>query len=436
MSNRGKALSCLVVAALGCTLVAPAAQALELSWSGFATLGYAQSDADFHYLRWIDDGGSFNADSVGGAQLDVKLTPRWSATLQLRAAPATDHDSRWKLEPSWAFVAWRPADGWLLRAGKLRVPLYLYSELLDVGVAHDMARLPLEMYSLSPINELTGFSASYDWALDDAGENLLNVNLFAGSDQVTTRGWVPNGIPGLLPAGAQFMDTKASALGLAFDLTMPDSRLRAMVLRSRAEPDGGAPVRFPYVDLGAGLGYYKVAQAFPGPPIEYRETLHNDLYTLGMEHRFDAGWRVTAEYARIVQRDVDLGSDSHGGYLALFKELGRFTPYLSVGRLWSTHDQFAITRKLVSNPLPAGSMGGAEALINAAQQAAAAQSYTTRQKTLALGTSVEVAGGKLKLEWAHTWIDDTSRLIDESPGDALLRNRDFNVLTLNYSIAF
>ena len=430
-SGRG-ALRGACAAMLMCAMAPPPAHAVSASWSVFATVGYAQSDRDFQYLRWIDDGGTFNADSVAGAQLDLQFTPRWSATVQMRARPATDHDSRWEVEPNWAFLAWRPADGWLLRAGKLRVPLYLYSEILDVGAAYDMARLPMEMYSLAPINELLGFSVGYDRPLDDAGDYQLNVNLFGGSDEVTTRGWVPNGIPGLLPAGAHFLDTDARALGVAFDLTAPDTRLRALVLRSHAEPDGGVPVRFPYVDLGfGGLGYHAVA----GPGVEYRDALHNDLYTLGLEHRFGARWRVTAEYARIVQRDVELGSDSHGGYLALFRECGRATPYVSFGRLKSTQDQLDIYRGLAASPLPAGSLGGAEVFINAAGQAVAAQSYTTDQRTLALGGSLAVAGGKLKFEWAHTWVDDTSRLIDERPGDALLKDRQFNVWTLTYSIA-
>lgn len=425
-----------VAALLLAGALVPAAGAVDLSWSGFATLGYARSDQNFHYLRWIDDGGTFDADSIAGLQLDLRFSPHWSTTVQLRAKPATDHDSRWELEPSWAFLAWRPTDDLLLRAGKLRVPLYLYSEVLDVGAAYDMARLPVEMYSLSPINDLVGFSASYDWILDAAGDYLLNVNLFGGSDEVTTRGWVPNGIPGLLPSGARFLDTDASAFGLALDFTMPDTRLRALILHATAKPEGGSPERFPRVELAPGLGYYKVAPAFPGPPIENRNSLRNDLYTLGAEHRFGGGWRVTAEYARIVQRDVELGSDSHGGYAALFKEWGRFTPYASLGVLKSSHPQLDITRNLVGSPLPPGALGGAEVFINAAQEAAAAQSYATDQHTFALGTAISLAGSKIKLEWAHTWIDDTSRLIDERPGDQLIRNRQLNVWTLNYNLAF
>lgn len=125
-------------------LVCAPAPAIELDWSGFATVGYAQSDQDFHYLRWVD-GGTFNSETIAGVQLDAQFSPRWSVTVQIQTEPAHDHDSRWQLEPSLSFVAWRPADGWLLRAGKFRLPAYMYSEILYVGAAHDLVRMPQEM---------------------------------------------------------------------------------------------------------------------------------------------------------------------------------------------------------------------------------------------------------------------------------------------------
>lgn len=414
----------------------PAAAAADLSWSGFATVGYAQSDQDFHYLRWIDDGGTFNTDTVGGVQADLSFSPRWSATVQLRAAPATDHDSRWELEPSWAFVAWRPADGWLLRAGKLRVPLYLYSEILDVGAAYDMARLPVEMYSVSATDEMVGGAASYEWALDAAGESLLSISLYGGRDRMELRNWVPDGIPGLVSPGLHETELDMHAAVLVVDLTLPATRLRAGLHRVHFEPEQPMPARFPHVQPGPGLGYDKVDPRLPGPAIDYTDSLRNEVYTLGVEHRFAAGWRVTAEYARIVQRDIDLGSDSHGGYVAVFKECGRWTPYLSYGRLQSTGAQLDIVRGLVDDPLPPGSLGGAEGLVNAAQAVAAAQSLAVSQQTAALGTSLVVPGGKLKLEWARTWVDDTSWMIDERPGDRLLKDRQLDVWTLSYSVAF
>lgn len=158
--RRAQALAPIALTAL---LAAPLpALAQDLAWSGFATLGYARSvDAPGRYLRWIDDDGTFDASSVAALQLDARFNPSWSATVQLKAAPSVSSDNRWSVRPAWAFLAWRPDDDWLLRAGRMRVPLYMHSESLDIGVAHSMARLPVEMYSLVPSNEFNGLSASY-----------------------------------------------------------------------------------------------------------------------------------------------------------------------------------------------------------------------------------------------------------------------------------
>jgi len=425
-----------IVLALASGFAPPMASAVEFSWSGFATLGHSRSDTEFRYLRWIDEDGSFRNEAVAGLQLDAQLSPRWSATLQLRVTPAMDDDTRWDVEPSWGFLAWRPADGWLLRAGKLRAPLYLYSEVLDVGVAHDMARLPVEMYATTPVNEFTGGAASYDWTLNEAGDYLLNVAAYAGHTVATTRGYVPQGMPGVVPQGAQFVDNDATAAGLVLDFTAPDTRLRTALVHAHVHPGVRTPIRFPRVELGAGLNYYKVADAIPGPPIQFTDVLHMNFVSLGLERRLAQHWRVAAEYARVIQENVDLGIDSNAGYVAVFRDWQRITPYLSLSGLVSTDGQRGLYRKLAGNPLPPGLLGGAEAAINASQAAAAAVSYVTDQRTLAIGSSVPVRGGKLKFEWAHVWIDETSRLIDERPDDPLIRDRSFNVWTVNYSVAF
>ena len=162
----------LAAGLLGAAL-AGGAEAQELSLSGFGTVGYAQSNRDFVYQRSIIDDGTLARDTVFGLQGDLRMTPQWSATLQLRLGQSLRNDDRYDLRPDWAFVAWRPSDDWLLRAGRMRVPLYLHSEAMDVGVAHDMARLPYEMYSITPSADFDGLAAGKTWSRD-AGDLALD----------------------------------------------------------------------------------------------------------------------------------------------------------------------------------------------------------------------------------------------------------------------
>ena len=139
------------------------AQAVDLAWSGFGTLGYAQSDQPVNYQRFIDEKGTFKRDSVLGAQVDARFSQQWGATLQVKAAPSNHSDAQWQASLAWAFVSWRPSDDWLIRAGKLRLPFMLNTENADVGATYDFVRLPQEVYSIAPTTDVVGLSISKTW---------------------------------------------------------------------------------------------------------------------------------------------------------------------------------------------------------------------------------------------------------------------------------
>src|SRR3990167_2590257 len=76
------------ITGLGCALATVPAHAVDLSASGFGTLGYAVSDQPYNYQRFIDDGGTFKRDTVLGGQLDSKFSAELSATVQAKVAPS------------------------------------------------------------------------------------------------------------------------------------------------------------------------------------------------------------------------------------------------------------------------------------------------------------------------------------------------------------
>ncbi len=415
------------------------AAAVDYSLSGYATLGWTRSTGldGGRYLRFSDSEGSLKTDSRLAGQLDVRLTPALSATLQLKLAPAADADQGSALTASWAFVGWRPGNDWLLRAGRMRVPLYLQSESLDVGVAYDMARLPVEMYSIVPSNEFDGLSAAYTMPLALFGGSELSIDGYAGRIGTTARLWTRDGAPPLQPPGATFRRIDARLYGAVLSLRNADTTLRLSVNDARTKPVDGnpLPVSVPFVQIAPGLGYYRVSEALPGPPIETVDRLRNIITTVGVDHLFSGGWRLTAEVARNRQLRTNVGANTTGGYVALARDIAGFTPYVSYGTL-RTHDpQMDMYRKLVAVQLP-GSIPGA-AQINASQRLFAESIYAADQHTWALGTSWNTPwGGLLKLEWARTGVGEVSRLLDTPPGRAGLHDRHFSTVTVNYSLSF
>lgn len=412
----------------------PPALAVEADWSGFATLGYARSDAPYTYQGSIDEDGTWRRDTRLAGQLDLRLSPRWSATLQAQVAPADDSDSRWQLRAAWAFVAWRPDNDWLLRAGRMRLPVYLYSESLDVGVAGDMARMPHEMYSVLPSNNITGLELTRSLLV---GRHDLNISAYTGEASNKLRQWLRDGVPPRQPAGARFTAVDVRMTGLVLTARSDTLTWRLGAHRAHTEPVGGRslPVRYPRVDLGPGLGYWQVDDALPGPGIERVGRIRNLLLTAGAEWQLGAGWRLVGEAVTIRQKDTELGSDSRAGYVALFKRIGAWTPYASVGLQRSSDEVLGWRLRLQGASLPAVLPGAAQ--INAAQRTAGDAVYAMDQHSLALGASYSLSPmAKVKAEWLHTRIGRASAHFDTPPGRPDARELGVNTMSVNLAVAF
>lgn len=91
-----------------------------------------------------------------GAQLSYGLTDSLSATVQV-TAKAKQHS--WEANPEWAYLAWQANDQLMLRAGRLRIPTYMYSETLDVGFSYPWLRLPDEVYGQIQLSNVEGVDA-------------------------------------------------------------------------------------------------------------------------------------------------------------------------------------------------------------------------------------------------------------------------------------
>lgn len=404
-----------------------------LSWSAFGTIGATLGDQPYRYLRFVDDGLRFERDTVLGAQLDAQFTPEWSATLQGKLAPSVKSDSRWDATTTWVFAAWRPTNDWLVRAGKLRVPLFLRSEQLDVGATYDEARLPSEMYSIAPAQDFTGLHLSRSFGL---GEGEASVDLYRGSASLTQRDYVSEGLPPAVPAGALFREVRTTLQGLVFTWRDPALMARLGVHHARTRLAGGGEflVRPTWVTLGPGIGYWQLDDQTPGPGVETVRAIGNLFLIAAGDASLGDGWRVAAELSRVVQQDIELGIDASAGYATLYRSVGNFTPYATLAALRSTDSALGWSRRLSTTVVPQVVPGAAQ--LNASMRLAADALSVTRQQSLALGSSYALTPTrKLKFEWLHTRAS-ISNLIDEPAGEPLERRRRINVLSASFSFVF
>ncbi|NRB38267.1 MAG: hypothetical protein HRU20_07325 [Pseudomonadales bacterium] len=162
----------------------------EIVFSGFATFAYAKtiSDADEGTLQGISDEGEYRDFNKLGLRLDADLQDNLSFTAQLTAHGGDDYQP----EVDWLFATYHFLPNLALSVGKVRVPLYMYSDYLDVGYAYQWISPPYSVYGVPSFSSMEGAKISWttelgaDWSselllwggrTDEALEELGGENL-------------------------------------------------------------------------------------------------------------------------------------------------------------------------------------------------------------------------------------------------------------------
>lgn len=138
--------------------------------NGFGTVGVT-------HLGGEDDGrgygisgqtnDSWRGDQLSkfGAQLTYGVTDTVGLTLQTTAKAYADE---WKANLEWAYLSWQSTDNLMVRVGRLRTPVYMYSESIDVGFSYPWLRLPDEVYSQVQLSNYEGADLVYNLPLSFA----------------------------------------------------------------------------------------------------------------------------------------------------------------------------------------------------------------------------------------------------------------------------
>mgnify|MGYP001216169768 FL=1 len=413
----------LLVSLLPCS-----AGAVDLTWSGFGTVGYAQSDQPYKYQRFIDDQGTFMRDSILGAQLDVKFNPEWGATVQARLAPSAENDSAWAATMSWAFVSWRPQDDWLIRVGKLRLPLMLNTENRDVGATYEFARLPIEVYSIAPTTDVVGLSVSKTWL---TGRFDWTLEGYTGKMPTYWRYYQRDvGVNSQNP-GSYFVELDVKSSGLVLTARDIDNVFRIGVHEVEATRVGDTShADIPYRPLAPGIGFYDIEGA------RRIDKMIIPVQTLGASVLLPGDFRVTGEYARIKVDSSSQGLTRWGAYLAVSRQFGDWTPYVYYAKMKSPDDVLERYKAINGNRVPPLPPPYDATRINQSQKLAADILSPYDQWTAALGTSYRLTPTSvLKAEWSHTRSGVVSSFID-APSGSDSSDRHINVFSLSYSFTF
>ena len=401
-------------------LVALPALAVDFTWSGFGTAGYAQSDSAAKYQRFINNSGTFKRDSILGAQLDVRFSPEWGATFQGKLAPSDHSDSNYQASMAWAFVSWRPADDWLIRAGKIRLPLMLNTENNDVGATFDFARLPQEVYSISPMTDIVGLGISKTWVGDSVDWILEG---YSGTAKTQWRFYNRESSVDRPQAGSWFLPINITSTGVVLTARSLDNVFRIgfhEVEASRDDAKIGAPIIA--TPIGGGYVVYSVGNGGS-------DKVTVPVFTLGASVLLPAEFRVTGEYANMRVDSVTEGLSRWGAYLALSKRFGAWTPYAYIAKMKSTDSSIEKYKRINGNTLPSVSLTNRQKFL-----ADVVAPYD--QATFAIGTSYRLTPTSLiKAEISQVRTGDVSSFIDAPSGGDSAHQR-LDVFSLSYSFIF
>lgn len=132
--------------------------AADLSMSGYLSAigGVVDDVPPVPYAGYSEDDITFDPDSLVGLQVASNISDKLTATVQLVARGNND----WQVDADWAYISYQATDNTKVRAGRFRVPFYLYSDFITVGYAYPWIRPPVENYSL-PFDNVSGVDTIY-----------------------------------------------------------------------------------------------------------------------------------------------------------------------------------------------------------------------------------------------------------------------------------
>jgi hypothetical protein len=394
--------------------------AVDLNFTGFGTLGFARSDQDFKYLRYIDDRGTFKTDSILGVQAEAQFNPQWSATVQAVASAPRTRDEGYEAKIRWAFIGFRPSNDWLLRAGRVRPPIFINTQNAEVGATFDQARLPAEVYSISPVYDFDGAAVTKTWSLSSAE---INLDAYWGKADLKYRFHSQN--EPLQPYFAERVTVKGLIVSHTAGALFVRGGVHYATAQSREPqqfPESYAPMVIPGPAPIGGSLYV---------PTGFTPEFDITVLTLGADWR-SGDWRVTTEYAQRIVPDLNIAFSSKSAYVTLARRLHRWTPYATYARLLSDSKVRDVYKGITGTPVPLAVQGPPSFIPANLHRLQADTISIYDQYSTMLGTSYSFsATSKLKLEWMRTKIGLASSLTD---GDA--NGKSFNVFSVSYSAAF
>ncbi|QJR79321.1 porin [Alteromonas pelagimontana] len=153
----------------------------DIQFSGFGTVSAGVLTEENTKIRdYTDTDVNFSQGSFFALQAFSDLGDGLSVTTQIRARGNED----WDPEFTWAYLSYQAKNNWRIQVGRQRIPVYLYSDYLDVSYAYHWIAPPTEVYQ-SFFDSINGVSSIHDFTV---GESQVNLRFYYGQENNTDNG--------------------------------------------------------------------------------------------------------------------------------------------------------------------------------------------------------------------------------------------------------
>ncbi len=194
-TERSGIKSLMALAILGAfTATAGAQDSLPITISGFGTGAITRTDTDqaeFSRVSQVSGAGKdfrTGVDSDFGVQATAKYSDNLSFTAQGLVLKRGENDA-YTGTLAWAFAKYKINEDFSVRLGRIAAPIYMISDIRNVGYANTMLRPPTEVYAQVALDSIDGGDILYQHSF---GDSTVTAQLAAGTAKAKSPGTVIN----------------------------------------------------------------------------------------------------------------------------------------------------------------------------------------------------------------------------------------------------
>ncbi len=280
----------------------PLSASNPLNIHGFASVGMVKASQDTEHRFGFNKKMDYSTDSVLALQMSYALNQDAKFVIQLTAQGKQYFD----VGADWAYVDYQWTDNLRTKLGRIRSPLYYFSESVDVGFSYPFIRPPLEVYAADD-NSLEGLDISYDFNFFSLPST---VQIFTGD----TDGEINNPVYVDNPTYTGYINVRRSTIDDEWGINLVSYK-------------NNLTTRLGYLTFDANIDF-----SLPlGPAVLFDSISQRAEYYSAAVLYDNALWYFVSEIGQFNAIEATVAPDNEVGYVCVGYHVQKWLPYFIFG---------------------------------------------------------------------------------------------------------